>query len=348
MAEATTTTTPKTSETSSPKRRLYGKGLDVGTANLVCAVIGKDGNVSIAQERNAFVDVKPDLFTRSLLNQQRVPHAVKNGSILLLGKSALEFANVVGSSVRRPMCEGLISPRELSALPVVKLLLEQLVGKPRVENEQLCFSIPAAPTDTQLSVAYHQGVLESLLARLGYRPFSIPEGLAVVYSELSQQDYTGIGMSFGAGMVNVTIAYRSVPTLSFSLTRSGDWIDERAAEVLGMKVARLTTLKEQGMSVIDTVSREQEAVAIFARSLISQTVQRMRDFLVDDENLPEFDQPVDLVCSGGTTMVGGFAEILRDEITKCDFPIPIREIRRARDPLNTTARGCLLAAMNNE
>lgn len=346
MVESTSTST--TSEASSTSRQLYGKGLDVGTANLVCAVIDKEGNVSIAHERNVFVDVKPDLFTRSLLNQQRVPHAVKNGSILLLGRSALEFANVVGKETRRPMCEGTISPREVSALPVVKLLLEQLVGQPRVENEALCFSVPAAPTNVASSVAYHQGVLENLLAHFGYRPFSIPEGLAVVYSELSQQDYTGIGVSFGAGMVNVTIAYRSVPTLSFSLTRSGDWVDERAAEVLGMKIPRVTLLKEQGMSAIDTTSREQEAIAIFARSMIGQTVERIGAHLMEAEGVPEFDQPVDLVCSGGTTLIGGFVDIFREEVAKIDFPVPLREIRRARDPLHTTARGCLLAAMNSD
>jgi hypothetical protein len=39
-----------------------GKGLDVGTANLVCAYHGEDGKTNLRRERNAFLDVKIDAF----------------------------------------------------------------------------------------------------------------------------------------------------------------------------------------------------------------------------------------------------------------------------------------------
>jgi hypothetical protein len=45
-------------------------------------------------------------------------------------------------------------------------------------------------------------------------------------------------------------------------------------------------------------------------------------------------------------MVNGFVEVVTDELAKVDFPIPIREVRRADDPLRSAAKGCLVAAMS--
>jgi hypothetical protein len=204
----------------------WGKGLDVGTANLVCAY-EENENVVINQERNAFLDIQADPFTRSLLNRQKVPYAVYKNSLYVLGQAAFEYANIVGQEVRRPMSGGMISPHEVDALPVIKLLIEKLVGPPQAQGEPICFSVPAPPVDSNLNVAYHQNIFQNLLERFGYRAFPIHEGLSVVYSELADQEFTGIGISFGGGMANVCMAYRSVPAIAFSVARSGDWIKTR-------------------------------------------------------------------------------------------------------------------------
>ena len=64
-----------------------------------------------------------------------------------------------------------------------------------------------------------------MLDELGYEATSINEGLAVVYGELEDSNYTGIGISCGGGLCNVCLAYLSVPVLSFSIPKAGDYID---------------------------------------------------------------------------------------------------------------------------
>jgi hypothetical protein len=51
-----------------------------------------------------------------------------------------------------------------------------------------------------------------------------------------------------------------------------------------------------------------------------------------------------MVFSGGTALAGNFIELVRDVFSKIDFPIPVKEIRLATDPLNATAKGALVAA----
>ena len=66
------------------------------------------------------------------------------------------------------------------------------------------------------------------------------------------------------------------------------------------------------------------------------------------QNMPSFNEPIDIACAGGTSMVGGFIEVFRDEFAKIDFPIPVSRIFRAEDALTSVARGCLVAAAIGE
>ncbi len=46
-----------------------------------------------------------------------------------------------------------------------------------------------------------------------------------IFSELEDQNFTGIGISCGGGMCNVTLAYLSIPSIMFSIAKGGDFID---------------------------------------------------------------------------------------------------------------------------
>jgi hypothetical protein len=321
-----------------------GKGLDVGTANLVCAFHGDDGKVTLRRERNAFIDVKIDAFTRAMLNEQKVSYASYKNLFLILGQTSYEFANIVGREVRRTMQSGLISSKDADALPVLKLLIEKVLGAPQQEGEPLCFSLPAAPVDSTLNIEYHRGILIGLLNRFGYQAFAIDEGMAVVYSELAQDGFTGIGASFGGGMVNLCVAYKSMPALSFSITRCGDWIDQNAAQALGIKATRANGLRERGVNIKAPKTREEEAIAIFYRNLIAYVASTLREHLMASDLALEFPQPIPMVCAGGTSLAQGFAEVFMEEFDRTGFPVPLKEVRVSAHPLDATARGCLVAA----
>ena len=61
-------TASKTEESSS-RILTYGKGLDVGTANLVSAVQNDTGGITIKMERNAFIDIQQDVHSKNLLTK---------------------------------------------------------------------------------------------------------------------------------------------------------------------------------------------------------------------------------------------------------------------------------------
>jgi actin-like ATPase involved in cell morphogenesis len=328
--------------------KLLGRGLDIGTANIAAAVQTEEGGVEVAVERNAFLDIKADVYSKNMLTKLKVPYVVHNGNLVVLGQSAFELANIFSRETRRPMSDGLISPSDVDALPMIQLIIEKVLGEPAERGENCYFSVPAESIDADNNVVYHQGLFEGLLKKMGYSAKPINEAHALVFAELADQDFTGIGLSFGGGMVNACVSYKTIPALQFSVARGGDWIDKNVAQVLGIKASKATSLKESGMDIRDPKSREEEAVSIYFRNLIHYLMENIQVRFQSGQDMPTFPEPIDIVCSGGTSLIGGFIEVFRDEFEKLDFPIPIRKIFRAEEALNSVAKGCLVAAAIGE
>jgi hypothetical protein len=324
-----------------------GRGLDVGTANLASACQDVEGNVSIKIQRNAFIDIDADDYTRSMLTKLNVQYVVINGKMVVVGDHAFELANIFNRETRRPMKAGVISPQETEAMPIEKLLLENLLGPPTQPDENCYFSIPADPIDADYNVVYHKGLFGALLKKLGYNPKPLLEGHAVVFAELANDDFSGIGISCGGGMFNVCVSYKSIPALAFSTSRAGDWIDRNVATVLGIKASRAAAIKEKGMSILSPRNREEEAVEIYYRNLISYTLENIKQRFESASGMPSFPEPVEIVCAGGTSLIGGFIEVFKQEFDAIKFPIQVKNIRRAEDALFSVSKGCLVAALSD-
>jgi len=324
--------------------KMLGKGLDVGTANLVAAKQNADGSITVTLERNAFLDVKGDVYSKAMLTKLKVPYVVRGDTMIVLGEASFELANVFGRETRRPMKDGLISSSDVDALPMIKLIIEKILGAPSVQGENCYFSVPAASIDRDNNVVYHQGLFEGILRSMGYTARAINEGHAVVFSELGESDFSGIGLSFGGGMVNACVCYKTIPALAFSISRSGDWIDKNVSDVLGIPRSRATYLKERGVDLMAPKGREEEAITIYYRNLISYTLANLKNRFESSSNMPTFQGPIPIVCSGGTAMIKNFVTVFDEEFKKLSFPIPVSGITLAAEPLNSVAKGCLVAA----
>lgn len=327
-----------------------GRGLDVGTANLVASRMDAEGGIEFFPARNAFLDVPEDPYTLKMLKSQGVPYIKRENKLYVIGQDAFELANIFNREMRRPMKNGLISPTDADAMPMEVELFKKILGPPRVDGEACYYSIPADPVDSTMNIVYHTNIANGLLQRLGYKGTPFNEGLAIVFSELGDDEFTGIGISCGGGMVNVCVAFRSMNVISFSSAKGGDWIDQQAAQVMGCAASRITHIKESGVDINAPKSPEEEAIVIYYRHLIKYSLENIMKKFAITKDIPNFPKPVPIAVSGGTSMVGGFIEVFKDEFSKVSksFPIKVSDVRRAEDQFNATSKGCLLAALSNE
>ena len=322
-----------------------GRGLDVGTVNICASAKSHDGDVAYHLQRNAFIDVRNDPFTRKMLMKLGIDYIVQGEKGYVIGNPAFDLANIFERDTRRPMKGGMISPVEPEALLIVSLLAAQILGQPKEVGEVCAFSVPADPVDADRNVIYHRGALEEVLRKLGYSPKAMLEGHALVFSELEEEEYTGIGISCGGGMFNICVAYKSVPALNFSTSRGGDWIDQNVATALNLPAPQVCAAKEGGLDLRNPKNRIEDAASIYYRHLIQYTLETIKQKFESAQNLPHFSHPISIVCAGGTSMPTGFIEIFREEFRKVQFPIEVKEIRMAKDPLRAVSHGCLNGAI---
>jgi len=164
---------------------------------------------------------------------------------------------------------------------------------------------------------------------------------------LGEKQFTGIGISCGAGMVNVCFSVFSHPVFSFSIVNSGDWIDKMAAKAAGENA---TYINQRKMTVAldkepeDIVER---AIQTQYRLMIMNTVKHIKEGLSDAGKKARTGAPIDIVIAGGTSSPQGFDTLFAEVLKEMDLPIDVGNIIRPKDPLYSVAKGCLIAAENS-
>jgi hypothetical protein len=163
---------------------------------------------------------------------------------------------------------------------------------------------------------------------------------------MESTNYTGIGISCGGGLCNVCLAYLSVPVVTFSVPKAGDFIDSSAASVTGERANRMRIVKEQSFNINGHFADKlQQILGVYYDDMIQALVAGLRNAFQSARNLPKMSKPIPLVLSGGTAMPKGFRDRFEKILREREFPIELSEIRMAADPLTTTAKGALVAAL---
>jgi actin-like ATPase involved in cell morphogenesis len=321
-------------------------GIDVGTSKVVVAKRGGK-EVACASQLNAFIPVPYSPVTERTIQQQPDIHYYRDGDELVIFGSATErFANMFNAEALRPMADGLLNPREKQAWPVLEAILQSLVPKPRAAGEVLAFSVPAAAQGHESQLTYHEASLRQHFTSLGYRAMAINEGLAVIFSELEDHNFTGIGISCGGGMCNATLAFLSIPSIMVSLPKAGDFIDRSVGEAVGEHATRVKVMKEESLDLSKSPKDKMEkALHIYYEDLVESLVDTLRRAISRAEKLPKSDRALPIVLAGGTARPRGFRELFERTLKTRRLPIEVSEVRLATDPLTATARGAHIAAM---
>ncbi len=327
---------------------MSGKGLDVGTNSLICAY--EDGGVQkFKSERDSFYRIVPksDVNRQAILTsleKRGSNFIVEDGEFIVVGEDSLHIAMERNDIVLRPMSKGVVSPKEKNSLPMLKLLISNLIGKGG-GDEPLVYSVPAVPADGNFDIVYHTEILNMFFKDQGYVSSPINEAFAIALSELLDDGLTGIAMSYGAGMVNISVIHQGDPLVEFSVTRSGDFIDQSVANALDISPSLVQLEKEAGVDLYNPTNKIMEAVTVYYSSVMNYVLQNISfELKKRAKELPVFRDPVPIVVAGGLTLASGFTDILQDKIKSVNLPMKISEIRLATHPMTCVANGAFLAS----
>jgi len=328
------------------------RGLDVGTSFIVLSS-EKDGNIEYKDFRDAFYVIRPTTPVATKMIEKGLSGKTfikdTDGSFIILGKDAIEKAVERNDAAKRPMYRGVVSAKEKNAKRVLAFILKEVVGQSSEPGEKLVFCIPAQPVDQEdedFDVGYHEDVVKTVLAECGYDARAINEAEALCYSELEDDDYTGVAISCGAGMTNVCVMLNGEPTVVFSTTKSGDWIDRMSAVATGETDSVVQAEKEGGNFKIGEPNDNPvlSAVSSYYERLIDYTTKQLAFALTNHKSLPKFKNPLKIVVAGGTSQAQGYVENFKQKLEENNFPLPVKDVIHAADPLHAVSKGCLIAS----
>ena len=144
----------------------------------------------------------------------------------------------------------------------------------------------------------------------------------MVYGEMAASNYSGVGISCGSGLCNICLAVLSVPVISFSVPKAGDFIDAQAAQVTGERANRLRISKEKAFQLNGfTSDRVHNALTVYYQEVISNLIGSLRAHIASAQKLPKLEQSVPLVLSGGTAMPKGFLDHFIRILQSEEFPV---------------------------
>ena len=353
------------------------RSLDLGTGNCIGGSF-IDNKENYRSTRNCYLEINPAEVENLLLGKANI--TTVDDRHFLIGEDAIKTAAITRGKLQRPMRKGVINPDDSNAILILKEIIRGVVGGPSYSGEFCSMSIPAPSIDDVIDdtmVDYHKGTMFIALENIGYNVFAINEGLAIVFAEnptTTDDDgnkavFTGIGISFGAGMVNICLAYKGSPNVKFSICKSGDWIDNSVAKAVGLSknISKATIWKEKYLdfvknwttadikalgytssSDINRFNLINDAFKLYYKSLIDMLLNAFVDEF-EKVGGKVFEDKVEIILSGGASLPNGFDTFFTSTLLRhSDFPLNIGKVRQAKDPLKAVAIGALVAAVQKE
>jgi hypothetical protein len=326
------------------------KGLDVGTNLLISSCMGEDGAPVFLLQRDAYFRLVPKSEVngnaiKMSLEKRKANYIIdSDGSFIVIGDDALEIAIERRSVAERPLMNGVISPKSKKSLPIIKLIIKNLLGG-AIPGSKVVYSVPAIPIDSNFDILYHTEIINQYLSSLGYDAQPINEAFAIALSELLDDGLVGVTASFGAGMANCIVIVDGDPLLEFSMTKSGDFIDNSVGRALDISPSLVLQEKEAGTDLFNPKGDIADAICVYYNNVIKYTIENIAyELEKNSKKLPVFKDGIPLVVSGGLALAHGFVQRVEEQLAKTEFPIKISEVRLADSPLTSVANGCLLAA----
>jgi hypothetical protein len=332
-------------------------GVDPGTMFFQVAEKNNNGEIDIKSMRNSFVELQnyESQDIEEILKQNKWQYVTDGNRYFVIGEDSLKVSLIFPDvELRRPMKDGVLNKGEDKKMLVMAEITESLTGeKPTDETSLVCFCTSGESIDTQVNDEFHRSRLRGMFERLGWKTKRIPEGLAVVLSERpvmigkdgENVPYTGIGISFGSGKVNITLAYKGLPIISLSSTRSGDYIDRMVEQNTDLSLAQITYVKETKLdfSQMDYDDDIIFCLDVFYTNVIEYSFKNFAKKFKEVKS--DFSGPIPVVIAGGTAMPPGFRDKVESVVRKLDLNFEIGDISISKDPCNSVVKGLLTQAI---
>ena len=307
--------------------------LDLGTSAFRC--LRRQESCLIGRKSPAtYISLPINEADVSLLKQMRIPVIRSEDSLVVVGAAALDLAQALRISSIPLLMDGLVPTNDPLGRQLIGMVVDSIL--PNDENATSCGLISRSAVDFEQSADLQ--LFAQLLRLKGYNPVPITSASALAYAELGDDQFSGLVLDWGASGASLG-AYRLGETLAeCNLVNGGNLIDERIARVRNrfcwdregnryLNTHAIEMWKHASQVRIDTPKTDDDKLisAIYQEQLVN-ILMRFKAAIIATPAAWLFAQNVKLICNGGCTQIGGFAEMLASLIHELDLPVKLSEI----------------------
>jgi actin-like ATPase involved in cell morphogenesis len=329
-----------------------GVGVDIGTSNIVVSRQTEEGTFVNKYHRNMLYPLDISEEATDLLEKGSYLYVKVGNKYYVVGEDALTLVNALGTGeIIRPMKDGILNPSLKEATELLFYIIKAVVGAPIIPNEPLRYSLPANPIDVNLDNLFHKMILMGFFKKLGFDPKPVNEAMCIAYdcnpvmkSDAGEVPLSGIVCSCGAGMWNIALAFKGLPVVEFSCTKSGDYLDEEVSRMTGIDRAKVIKIKEKKLDLdnVDMGDRVQAALSIYYDEMIERMLQSIAKHFQGQKS--EMDGEIELVLAGGTSMAPGFCKRVEAVLANGEFPMKVYRVRHSKTPFYSVVQGACVRA----
>lgn len=329
--------------------------LDLGTFRLKSLSCRGD-RLIVRKCRTVYAALPDTPARRQGLQQMRLPFAVCEDMLVVIGDGAVQLSQMLGTPLRPLLPDGKVPHDDPPARQILATLIDSTLPEPEAAGEFCCMILPPASRSTRRRGTAEYEFLSRLVRLRGYSPLVIDAGTAVVLAELSSAGFTGIGISFGASTTQATLAYQGREVASCSIPQGGDWIDDQAArsegaytwDAAGARFVDVNTVRRWKErcdgSILEPATRRDARLCELYRELLVVVVSRLTEEFADVLPRLGLRQPLAVAAAGGTARIPGFRDLLMQAFQESTLPVEADGIRVAVKADHAIARGALIYA----
>ena len=260
----------------------------------------------------------------------------------LVGRAATRAAEELDRSPTPLFSNGVLEVGEPT-----QRALEQLISTALGEDsiDRLCYTTPGTIVDADEPTDVHRSTVATALEKQAVSTTAISKGFAVIYDQLAEDNYTGLGVCIESHSTSLALSYYGVPVLACTLAKGRSWIAEQAAAQTGHA-------PDQVDSVLSAFTLDPSAAGGGIERALAQAHDALAAALIEalEAQAAKADLQQGLsvpLAVAGDGAVEGIEFLLGGRFDAADLPVSVRGVRLAQAPGAAPARGALAAARDD-
>lgn len=312
--------------------------------------ISNAGKIVLTTERSEYTILPNEATFADAVANEKIPYAVCEDSLVAFGSRASEVRWLSRKPSAPLFTDGQVPTQDAPARQILNVLTQSLLPATNETSGVCCFTAPGG-RDARSSVEF----LSRLIRMYGYQPEVCSVTEAINLASGSETGFTCVTICMGTERTEISVSRYGAEIATQSVDVGSNWIDTEFARQLKMQVWDDTGESYLDLEAVrewkhDPALHLRRSIGERARTLsrlygvVLDAVARTVRTLIDSPAVARVlkNARFTVNCSGGPTLIGGFAGALTERFVEQDTASRILAIRVVDNPEIAVVRGLLI------